>query len=44
MNAKLRDNFQDLKANAWTYYNYRLQKKMRTNMQLFKVLSMLQDK
>ena len=41
---KLRSNFKDLKANAWTYYNYRQQKRMKSNLMLFKVLSLLNEK
>ena len=44
LNSKLRDNFQQIKANALHYQNYRTQKKLRANMQLFKVASILQDK
>ena len=41
---KVRQNFKDLKANAWTYYNQREQKKLKSKLQLFKVLCMIQDK
>ena len=44
LSNKMRENFHEVKVNAWKYYNYRTQKKLRTNMQLFKVLSMIQDK
>ena len=34
----------EVQAGSWTYQNYRQQKKLRSNLQLFKVLSMVQDK
>lgn len=44
MVTKMRSYMKEMKANAWTYYNYRQQKKMKSNLQLFKVLSLVQDK
>ena len=41
---KVRSHLKEVRANAWTYYNYRQQKSMRSNLQLFKVLSIIQDK
>lgn len=41
---KVRSHWKDLRANAWTYYNFRAQKRLRSNLQLFKVLSLVQDK
>jgi hypothetical protein len=42
--TKLRSHLKEVKANSWTYYNQRQQKRLRSNLQLFKVMSMVQDK
>lgn len=42
--GKLRTHFKDLKANAWHYHNQREQAKLKKRLQLFKVLSIVQDK
>ncbi len=41
---KCREHFKQIRGNAWAYYNHRQQKKMKATMQLFKVMSMLQEK
>ena len=41
---KFRENFKQLRVNAWQNLNQRQQNKMKATMQLFKVMSMIQEK